>query len=297
MNSETECCEFVVNSGDREKWLIARRMGVGASEAGAIMGVSPWSSGIAVYAEKVDPDPPVETDQERLELGLAMEPVIIDRYKKVTGRQAWNSGCLLRSKQWPWLTCTLDGTTTINGEPAVLELKNTQDRSGWSDGVPRHVWVQVQQQMAVTGYQKAAVAVLICGCDFKTADVLRDDEFILEALVPDTEHFWGLVQAGGPPPQVDGSPASRAALKRLYLHDSGDKVALDGTFIDLAERRLELKQRLKDYEAEVMDIENRVKAEIGEAKATYGVLSNGGEFSWKANKNGARTLRYKEPRG
>jgi putative phage-type endonuclease len=296
MHDLTQHCDFVCNSADRQPWLVARRTGIGASESPGILGVSPWSSGIAVFAEKVDPDPPVETNQERLELGLAMEPVILDRYRAVTGRIAEGSNTLLRSKRWPFMLTTLDGKTVINGDPAVLELKNTQDREGWSNGVPRHVWVQVQHQMAVTGTSRAAVAVLLMGCEFKTADVLRDDEFIEEALVPACEHFWGLVQKGGPPPQVDGSDASRAALKRLYINDTGDNIVLaDEVWTKRADRREELKQRIKADGLELQEVENFIKAEIGEGKATFATLSNGAEFSWKANKHGARTLRYRGP--
>jgi predicted phage-related endonuclease len=223
--------------------------------------------------------------------------VIIGHYENITGREACLAGDLLRSKRWPFMLATLDGVSEINGETAVLEVKNTQDRSGWSDGVPRHVWIQVQQQMAVTGYKKASVAVLIVGCEFKTCDILRDDEFIEKALVPCLEHFWGLVEKGGPPPQVDGSEASRDALKRLYLNDTGATTVLSGAFTGLSEERLELKDRLKRDAARVMEIENMVKSEIGEAKATFAATQHGGEFSWKSNKHGARTLRYKEPRG
>jgi len=291
-------CDFVCNAADRPAWLLARRSGIGASESPGILGVSPWSSGIAVFAEKVDPDPPVENNAERLQLGLVMEPVILQRYREVTGRIAEASGTLLRSKQWPCMTATLDGKTVINGDAAVLEIKNTQDREGWSNGVPRHVWVQVQHQMAVTGTSRAAVAVLLMGCEFKTADVLRDDAFITEALVPACEHFWELVQKGGPPPQVDGSEASREALKRLYLYDTGDNVVLsDEVWIKRADRREELKVRIKADGEELREIENFIKAEIGEGKATFATLTNGAEFSWKANKHGARTLRYKGPKG
>ncbi len=295
MDPSTPASDFVINSADREAWLKERKHGIGASESPGILGAGKYNSGISVFADKIDKEPPVEENSERMALGQAMEPVILAMYMEKSGRLAWPSGVLLRSKRWPFMLATLDATTTVNGVPTVLELKNTQDRTGWGDGVPRHVWVQMQHSMAVTGYQLASLGVLLVGCEFKWCDVVRNDAFIEEALVPACEHFWGVVEAGGPAPQVDGSEASRGALKKLYPNDSGVHVTLSGEFIDLAEQRATLKETLKAGKEELTLLENRIKAEIGGQEATFAALPGGGEFSWKADKNGVRTLRYKEP--
>jgi putative phage-type endonuclease len=297
MSDYSEYYEFVVSSDDRLEWLKARRTGIGASESAGILGVSRWCSGLSVYAEKIDPDPPRDDDNQRMAWGRDLEAVILQHYRVITGREAWPSKAMLRSKQWPWLFCTEDARTIITGMEGPLELKNTQDRAGWSDGLPRDIWVQCQHQMAVTGAQVSSVAVLIAGCDFKTKDVARDHEFISSSLVPDTQYFWELVEKRGPPPQTDGSEASRRAMKRLYPVDSGDRITLDGSWIDRADRRVEIILQRKELGEELDLLENQIRQEIGEAKATYAALANGGEFSWKANKNGAKTLRYSKPPG
>ena len=71
--------------------------------------------------------------------------------------------------------------------------------------------------------------------------------------------------------------------------------ALGGEFTNLAEYRIELKERIKRADEMLGEIDNKVRSAIGDA--TYGALQNGGRFSWKANKNGARTLRYNAPKG
>ena len=45
---------------DREKWLNARRSGLGASEVAAVLGLSPWSTPYKVWRDKVSSEPPVE---------------------------------------------------------------------------------------------------------------------------------------------------------------------------------------------------------------------------------------------
>ena len=49
---------------DREKWLKARRSGLGASEVAAILGLSPWSTPYKVWKDKVSSEPPVELETE-----------------------------------------------------------------------------------------------------------------------------------------------------------------------------------------------------------------------------------------
>jgi putative phage-type endonuclease len=289
-----ENCVEVIHSSDRLEWLVARRTGVGASESAGILGASPWSSGLSIFADKVDPDPPEEISGERLEWGQLLEPVILEYYKKKTERSAWPDGRLLRSTRWPFMLATLDGMAKIEDEIIDLEIKNTQDREGWSEGSPRHVWIQNQHQMAVTGHQKASVGVLLYGCEFKWADVQRDDAFIEEILVPECEKFMALVEAGGPPPQADGTEASRLALKKLFPNAGGETIMLGGEFTEIEGEWEELKKRAKTDKERLTLCENLIKQEIG--AATFGALPNGGEFSWKANKNGVRTLRHKGAR-
>jgi predicted phage-related endonuclease len=36
----------------REEWLAARRLGIGGSDIGALLGASPWSTPLDVWADK-----------------------------------------------------------------------------------------------------------------------------------------------------------------------------------------------------------------------------------------------------
>ena len=64
---------------DREKWLKARRSGLGASEVAAILGLSPWSTPYKVWKDKVSSEPPVELETEPIEWGHAHEATIARR--------------------------------------------------------------------------------------------------------------------------------------------------------------------------------------------------------------------------
>lgn len=285
--------EILCDSADRVEWLNLRRTGIGASESPAVLSASPWSSPMAVFADKMDEEEPTDEPDERQFWGLELEPNILRAFGNITGRHVERAGKLLRSTRWPFMLATLDGWASHPNPnyagTVPVDAKNTQDRAGWSDGVPQHVGIQLQHQMAVTGCPMASVAVLICGCEFKWRDVLRYDEFIEKTLVPECEAFWDRVKHGGPPPLPDASPATTKALSKLYPQDHGEEIALPGEFTDLHADLLQFKAALKENKASKDGIENQIRAALGEA--SFGVLPAGGRYSWLTAKNGVRTLR------
>ncbi len=285
--------DVVCSADDRIEWLKARRTGVGASDSPAILGTpGAWGSAIAMFAEKLNTDEPVDEESERMEWGKLLEPVLIAKFKRVTEREVTKGQWLLRSKKWPWMLSTQDASQDIDDEDCPLELKNTVMGQQWTDGVPPHVWVQCQHQLAVTGASQGSVAVLIAGCSFKWLDIKRDYNFIDNTLVPECRMFWERVKHGGPPPMPDASQASTDALSKLFPADFGSTIHLDGDFMEKAGEFVRLRDSLK-ADKEALDlIKNEVKLAIGEN--TYGAMADTSLFSWKANKKGVRSLLYRE---
>ena len=279
----------VIEFADRDEWLAKRRQGIGASDAAGVLGISPWSSPVSVFADKVLGES--KPDSEPMMWGRKLEPVILAHFAEEAGREVAQDGRLLRSTRWPWMTCTLDGTQTRAGRMGTVEVKNTRFRI--SDGVPEHYWVQMQHQLAVTGLGWGSFAALVMGCEFVWCDVQRDEEFITRTLVPACEAFWKRVENGGPTPAADPSQATLDALKRIYPTDNGGTVDLPAHFCDLDMERQKIAAELAELEGRKRGIDNEVKAAIGDA--SVGLLTNGRAYTWKANKNGVRTIRAPLP--
>lgn len=267
--------EIVCSSEDRSGWLEARRTGVGSSDAPAVIGVSPFKSGIAVYTEKLG----LAVDEEETEVmkwGRIMEGPILEEFGKETGRTVVRAGKLLRSKRWPWLMSTLDGDQfdPKRDTVGVAEAKGTAFRVGdWDEGIPPHIACQVQTQLAVTGRKWGSVVVLQHGCRLKWADVERDDRFIEEQLIPATQEFWRRVQEQIPV-APDGSPSAAAALKVLYPEPHKKMaIQLPAEVIDLDEELAGLKAQIKADKKRQDWIEQWIKHLIGDAE--MGCLSNG----------------------
>ena len=152
---------------DRERWLQLRRSGIGASEIASALGESPWLSATELYAIKIgasEGDPSLD-EAEHVYWGNQLEASIIDGYKQRTGRPVRRAAVLLRSAEHPWALCTLDGETgDVGSEPAwPLEIKNIGMHKAheWEEGPPRHYFLQLQQQLLVTGAEKATAAAQV----------------------------------------------------------------------------------------------------------------------------------------
>ncbi len=289
--------ETVYAGDDRAEWLRLRRLAICASESPAVLCEKSYTyqSNVGVLAEKIDPEPPVdEEDSERAHWGKLLEPVILSEFARCTSRHVFAAGELLRSTRWPFLQCTLDGKqreVATDRDWFPVEAKNTRASDMWADGIPAHVWIQIQHQLAVTGKPWGSVAVLLWGSEFKHQDVPRDDEFINEQLVPRCEEFWKLVQAGGPPPTPTGHPDTTKALAKIFPDTTEETVVLPGEFTDMSNELAMLTKASSANKTRADEIKNLIRAEMGEA--SYATTPSGATCSWKADVNGVRTFLHK----
>lgn len=295
--------EIVCDSTDREAWLAARRAGIGSSDAPGVLGISPFTSPLSVYADKLG----LMLDREATEAmkwGTRLEPLIIEEFGQETGRKVARASQLIRSTERPWQLATLDAEQEALGRAntGALEIKATGFRAGdWTEGVPRHVYAQVQHQLDVTGYDWGSVAVLMFGCRMLWSDVERDDAFIEKMRAAELD-FWNRVQAREPV-APDGSASCAEALRVLYPHDTGEVVALPGDLIGLDAEREALKAEMKSSEHRVAYLDAEIKAALG--SASVGELANGVSYTYRLQKRKAyevkeaefRVLRRSAPKG
>jgi len=237
------------------EWHAFRREHIGSSDAPAIAGESPYTSALAIYAEKVGEPAPIDPASARLMMiGQMMEPVILDFYADETGRKV-RKGRVLEDRTIPWLAASLDG----EAEGRIVEAKFTTTRR-FNDGVPPDVLVQVTHQMAVAGAEVADVAVFT-GRDFLIHEVPFDPAF-WDGIYTLEAAFWQRLVDRDPPPP-DASDSSRKALAGLYPVDTGEMIQADPEMAALVRLILDGKDRLKFISTELDGWENALRYLIG----------------------------------
>lgn len=264
----------VVNSADREAWLAARHsvQGLGASDAGTIMGLNPYESEYTLYQRLVGNIPPLE-DTRHMEWGRRLEEAVTARFVEETERnvKAPNTrrtigGWLLRSRKYPWMYATPD--REIISPSGLLEVKTATQylAEHWRDEVPPHYQAQLQHQFVVTGRVRGSICALIGGNDFVYGDFERRDRFC-NALIKKTDGFWQRV-VNRDEPAPDDSPSTSDTLKQMVA---------EGRCIELPDEVVQWHTEMEDAARDEKDAKERkemyqrkIQAVMG--KATHGVL-------------------------
>lgn len=267
----------------REEWLKERRNGIGASEAAAVLGLSPYASPLSVFYEKTSGEA-IQEDSELLEWGQLLEGPISAKYEQVTKRRvvAPEQFTIYRDVDAPYLFCTPDRLTyprSNSVEFIPLQLKNTAYFNP-NEELVVHWQIQEQHECMVLGSSGASFGILVAGRKFYYADIDRNQNFI-DYMRERLEEFWDHVQRGIPP-ETDGHDATTEALKRMYPQERG-------TVIDLPEECAEYALRLEWIEEQMAELASREKIIKNKLRSliadnTFGQLPDGSGFSLKTTK-------------
>lgn len=253
---------------DRDKWLEARRAGVGSSDAAAVAGLSPWNTPYGVYCSKVfgveKPSSP------EMDWGLRLEPVIAAAFEEQTGLPLC-APPLQSHPDRPWQIASLD--RAVVGANVPVELKTARSALQWgpagTDEIPEHYLLQVTHQMVVTGADLAYLAALIGGADFRVYAVRLDAE-LAGRLTEIEAAFWDRVKSLDAPAPDWRHPSTPELLARLNVPVPGTELrcaAGSELHLDIDEYRT-IRQEIADREKQ----KEELKARILHAMGTHSTL-------------------------
>ena len=262
---------------DRQAWLDLRNSGLGGSDAAVIMGMNPWKSRLALWAEKSGQKKPEDlSGNQRVYWGQKNEANIADWFEEVTGKQVRRRG-MMRSCEHPWMLASVD--REVIGEKAGLEIKTAgvdQAKLWGEDEIPDMYYLQCQWYMAVTGYDRWYIAVLIGGNDARWNVVERNQEQI-DQLIEAGKNFWQMVQDLIPPPP-DGSDSAREVLNEKYPGGKTEPVTMTEpeavqamvAYRLLAKQADELKKQTEAVKQHIMELMGDTEeAKIDGTKVTW----------------------------
>lgn len=195
-----------------EDWLKFRKQGIGASEVGYILGLSPYKSNVELFYEKISPKIRQYEDTVPTFMGRYMEDVIADLWQywesdQLQLQRNYNAGKKVRTMQrvnayiqnikYPHLFVSLD--RRINKYDSrgngCLEIKTLggYEANKWEAGVPPQYIAQINTQMLVTGWKFAELAILEDG-RYLTVYPFKPHKAITAEIIKQTSEFWERVQ-------------------------------------------------------------------------------------------------------
>ena len=276
----------------RQEWLAERRKSLGGSDMGAVLGMHRYSSPYAVWAEKTGRLPD-EEDNEAMRQGRDLEDYVARRFMEKSGKKVRRLNAILRNDEYPHLHANID--RDVVGEDSGLECKTASALSSrrFAGGdFPENYYCQCVTYLAVTGYRRWYLAVLILGKGFQIYQMttVPEDEVPawcesstyvgpeeIAALTRAAEHFWvSYVEQDSPPP-VDGLSATTKAMETIYAEDNGGEVQLldrEGLFREYFDLKFAADRIAKEMDA----IKQTIMEDLGQASTG---ACDGFSVTWK----------------
>jgi putative phage-type endonuclease len=274
-----------------DKQKLERKLGIGGSDVGIILGLSNYKTPLELFLEKTSDELEEWEETPFQHWGHALEPVIRNEFATRHNVTITEPDTIIHPVL-DFMRANIDGY--IEEWDSILEVKCSSQymNKQWGDPltepdkIPMAYLLQVAHYCITTNAKEAHIAVLIGGNDYREFKYTRDDE--LENYVIDVcSEFWKCVQTGQPP-----APINEDDVKWFFPQSQDKSVeAIDSIGKEVAEMSI-IKQQI----TELTELQNEHKFKIIEhmKEADCLVDSEGNKLAtWKSDKNGKRRFNLK----
>lgn len=192
------------------EWLELRRNGVGGSDVGAILGLSPWVSPFTLWARKLELIAEQDSSPAMRAGSFFERPIKEFWLQQNPGWQILETGTWV-SKEHEWAVANPDGILVDpDGEMLLLEVKTS--RFPVSE-LPPSYRAQVLWYLWILGLKQAKV-VYMSGFELSEFDVTFD-AFEQAANFDVVSRWWDYVQSGEQP-DWDGATSTLETVREMH---------------------------------------------------------------------------------
>lgn len=264
----------IVRPKDRDEWLEERKKGIGSSDAGTIMGSSPFNTPYNLWLQKMGKAEPFK-ESDAMFNGHVLEPAIAEWFALKTGNivdRNSEGDWLAVDDDKPYLRVSPDRIYWTPETPEsqrsyangrILEIKSTS-KTVDKDNLPDYWFCQVQYQMGVMGIENACIAWLTSSpkLQFDYAEVKFNQAFF-NTLISRIDTFWNInLQRKIAPAPVNGSDADR-----MYeFADEKSKMEAGEDIRTLCFELRDIKKRKKEIEEREEEITDMLKIAFGKSE-------------------------------
>jgi putative phage-type endonuclease len=246
-----------------ELWHLYRANGIGGSEIGAVLGLSPFSSAYRVWALKTKQVPEPHIDNWAVRLGKAFEQPILDLWQEQYPEWEVMLTGMYRHSEHKFAIANPDAIARHRetGELMILEVKTS--RNYWSDGVPPHYLAQVQWYMAILGINKARI-IAVAGWDWQDIEV-PEDKFEQEVMFATGARLWQAVELNQEP-EWDGSRVTYETVREMHPDIEDVEADLGELGVNLVAAQIEYEraeEKLNSYKSATLAAMGRARWGVG----------------------------------
>ena len=284
----------VIRPATHEDWLAERAKGIGSSDAGTVMGASPFQTPYGLYLLKTGRAEPIK-ESDAMFNGHILEGAVAEWFAAKTGAIVditTEGDWIAADTERDYLRVSPDRLYWPKGTPAaeqtaenamVLEIKSTSKIVD-KDDLPDYWYCQIQYQMGILGTSSGTLC-WISGSPtlhFDRAEVEFNRAFY-DAMIERIDRFWteNILK--------DVAPVDTCAADTLRRYPQSKT----GLTAEADDRTYALWQSLKDCRSELKTLEEReetltdaLKMALGEAETLTRIDSGTGEVrtlaTWKS---------------
>ena len=281
-----------MNQEEREAWLAERRKGLGGTDIACIMMAgaeisekigSFENSQFKLWSEKTGLYDTDDYDDAILMRGRVMEKYVCEFYELHLGEgcKLWEEGLTWHPSR-PRIFGTPDRLVEQNGIRFGMDAKTRRFRHGWGESgttdIPLDVEIQMRVYMEIFDAPYWDIATLFSLDDFRVYRIERDKE-LGEEILDVAEAWWKKHVDGEIPPDVDATNACMKALSHMNPRVKREELRVaTAAEKDLHEKILKVKSDFKEIESKKKELENLLRAKIGDSVGIQGVAT------WKAGR-------------
>lgn len=265
---------------NKNEWLRVKANHISGTDAGIIMGVSPWETPLSLYLKKRGNYVPRVPrggvpGLDPMKWGTLIEPLIADEFTAETGIKVTKRGTV-QDGAAPYRIANIDRKCI--GIPAGLECKTTSEynAAAWDgDSIPRHYYWQCIHYMMVMFGDAAGrlivpgahwyIAVLIGGQRFKWKKIEYNEPDAMK-LASAEEAFWKAVQNGTPPPVTDSPLDEYELLNQPRGKGSEYRPELEGLGCEICTKE----RQAKELKKEIQFLRNQLAEKMAGVSSIHG---------------------------
>jgi putative phage-type endonuclease len=273
--------------------IAARQNGIGASDAVILFPEIP-NSYCTPYQLWLEKTGKMEREQDLNDYqwwGHELEPVISKRYELETGEKLEYRAETVIHPRIPFMLCHPD--RYVIGKRKLTEIKAvTFDPSKWgeagTDQVPPEYVLQVQHQLACTGYDEIDLIAFFLNYRKSVIYRFKRDERLITDIENAVTNFWNNHVLADIAPDLVNMKDCKMRFTRT-----------NGTFIEASDEiidQLDMLKKVRKQKDQVAFIEENIMTQILKFIGANDGLKKDDKIlaTWKANKNGVRSFRLSE---
>ena len=250
----------------RETFLLDRKLGIGGSDIAPIMNLSPYSTPLDVYREKMSPEVIYEEEGEDLKRGKRVERYILQEYCEANDCKLEVNLPTVIHHEYPFMRGNMDAR--VVGQNVIVEAKSTKcPIAKWEEGIPQYYRTQIAYYAMLSDADRVDVPVLFSNWQYACFTYWRDYEY--EALIKKAViDFWNNHIIPGIPPE----PSTPAELQTVYPKiENAKTIKADNEIREKVCQWQETSIKRKELEKQ----EEKLKIEIQRFMGDAGVLDAG----------------------